>query len=159
MHAPWLPRRVQASCPRCHDKQCGPGCRPATVAHQPDCPAAVAAVAAAAATAAAAPSASQRTNKSFNARRWAQNRTYEYYLPAAVLGLETTDGSSASDQAKLALLRDVLQTYCGYIPYHNYAGQRSQYVQQKAKGECGILAQEATCACAHLASPDALSAC
>lgn len=76
----------------------------------------------------------QRTNKSFNARRWCQNRTYEYYLPASLLGLATPDGSSVGDQAKLALLRDVLQAYCGYLPYHNFAGQRSQYVQQRAKG-------------------------
>lgn len=77
----------------------------------------------------------QRTNKSFNARRWCGTRTYEYYLPAYVLGLDTPDGSSPDDQAKLALLRDVLQTYCGYKPFQNYAGNRSQYVGQRAKGE------------------------
>lgn len=53
-----------------------------------------------------------------------------------MLGLDTPDGSSAEDQARLALLREVLQAYCGYKPYQNYAGNRSQYVGQKAKGEC-----------------------
>eukprot|EP00879_Flechtneria_rotunda_P013961 GHRR01014582.1.p1 GENE.GHRR01014582.1~~GHRR01014582.1.p1 ORF type:complete len:364 (+),score=126.26 GHRR01014582.1:1599-2690(+) len=75
----------------------------------------------------------QRTNKSFNARTWCGNRTYEYYLPASLLGLETVDGSSAGDQSKLALLREVLQQYCGYRPYHNYCGNRGQYVDQKGK--------------------------
>jgi tRNA U38,U39,U40 pseudouridine synthase TruA len=77
----------------------------------------------------------QRTNKSFNARRWCGSRTYEYYLPAYTLGLDTPDGSSPEDQARLALLRDVLQTYCGYKPFQNFAGNRSQYVGQRAKGE------------------------
>eukprot|EP00775_Hariotina_reticulata_P003564 gene3564-3832_t len=75
----------------------------------------------------------QKTNKSFNARRWCGSRTYEYYLPAAVLGLDTADGCSADDQQKLQLLRDVLQQYCGYRAFHNYAGNRSQYVGQKQK--------------------------
>jgi tRNA U38,U39,U40 pseudouridine synthase TruA len=81
------------------------------------------------------PTAAQRTNKSFNARRWCGSRTYEYYLPASCLGLDTPDGSSAQDQARLALLREVLAAYCGYLPYHNFAGNRSQYVGQKDKGE------------------------
>jgi hypothetical protein len=81
----------------------------------------------------------QRTNKSFDARRWCGSRTYEYYLPASVLGLDTPDGSSPEDQARLALLRDVLQAYCGYKPYQNYAGNRSQYVGQKAKGELRVV--------------------
>lgn len=76
----------------------------------------------------------QKTNKSFNARRWCGNRTYEYYLPASTLELDTPDGSSDGDRAKLALLREVLQAFCGYRPYQNYAGNRSQYVGQKEKG-------------------------
>lgn len=86
----------------------------------------------------------QRTNKGFDARRWCGSRTYEYYLPASVLGLDTPDGSSSEDQARLALLREVLQAYCGYKPFQNYAGQRSQYVGQKEKGEqdcCCVLAR------------------
>lgn len=75
----------------------------------------------------------QRTNKSFNARRWCGSRTYEYYLPAAVLGLDSADGSSAADQARLALLRDVLGCFVGYRAFQNYAGNRRQYVGQKAK--------------------------
>jgi len=77
----------------------------------------------------------QRTNKSFNARRWCGSRTYEYYLPAAALGLDTADGSSTEDVARLSLLREVLAAYCGYKPFQNYAGNRSQYVGQKAKGQ------------------------
>jgi tRNA U38,U39,U40 pseudouridine synthase TruA len=77
----------------------------------------------------------QRTNKSFNARRWCGSRTYEYYLPAAVLGLDSADGSSAADQARLALLREVLGCFVGYRAFQNYAGNRRQYVGQKAKGE------------------------
>lgn len=76
----------------------------------------------------------QRTNKSFNARRWCGSRTYEYYLPAAALGLDSPDGSSPEDQARLALLREVLDSYVGYKPFQNYAGNRRQYVGQKAKG-------------------------
>jgi tRNA U38,U39,U40 pseudouridine synthase TruA len=76
----------------------------------------------------------QRTNKSFDARRWCGSRTYEYYLPASVLGLDSADGSTPEDQDRLALLREVLAAYCGYKPFQNYAGNRSQYVGQKAKG-------------------------
>lgn len=79
--------------------------------------------------------ATQRTNKSFNARRWCGSRTYEYYLPGHVLGLDTPDGSSDADAARLALLRDALSHFVGYRAFHNYAGNRSQYVGQKAKGE------------------------
>lgn len=37
----------------------------------------------------------------------------------------------------MALLREVLGAYCGYRPFQNYAGQRSQYVGQREKGELG----------------------
>lgn len=97
----------------------------------------------------------QRTNKSFDARRWCGSRTYEYYLPASVLGLDTPDGSSPEDQARLALLRNVLQAYCGYKPYQNYAGNRSQYVGQKAKAQRRKERREAREA--SEASSDALS--
>jgi tRNA U38,U39,U40 pseudouridine synthase TruA len=88
----------------------------------------------------------QRTNKSFDARRWCGSRTYEYYLPASVLGLCSPDGSTPEDQDKLALLREVLAAYCGYKPFQNYAGNRSQYVGQKAKGEQNIWHDNGRCA-------------
>lgn len=56
-------------------------------------------------------------------------------MPAAALELETPDGSSSNDQQKLAVLREVLKQYCGYRPFQNYAGNRRQYVGQKAKGK------------------------
>lgn len=34
----------------------------------------------------------------------------------------------------MALLREVLGAYCGYMPFQNYAGNRSQYVGQREKG-------------------------
>lgn len=87
----------------------------------------------------------QRTNKSFNARRWCGSRTYEYYLPAAALQLETADGSSSSDQQKLTVFKEVLQQYCGYKAFHNYAGNRRQYVGQKAKGVYAVTAVGEDC--------------
>ncbi|KAF8062046.1 TMN7 [Scenedesmus sp. PABB004] len=74
----------------------------------------------------------QRTNKSFNARRWCGSRTYEYYLPAAALGL--SGDARDADAARLAALREVLSAFVGYLPFHNYAGNRRQYVGQRAKG-------------------------
>lgn len=55
-------------------------------------------------------------------------RTYEYYLPASALELESTDGSAPGDAAKIAALRSALQRYVGGRPFHNYAGKRRQYV-------------------------------
>lgn len=77
----------------------------------------------------------QRTNKGFDTRRWCNKRSYEYYLPASVLQLETPDGSSQGDREVLALFRNALGQYVGNMPFHNFAGNRKQYVQQRKKGE------------------------
>lgn len=76
----------------------------------------------------------QRTNKGFDTRRWCNKRSYEYYLPASVLRLETPDGSSQADREVLALFRNALGQYVGNMPFHNFAGNRKQYVQQRKKG-------------------------
>jgi hypothetical protein len=39
----------------------------------------------------------------------------------------------------MALLREVLGAYCGYMPFQNYAGNRSQYVGQREKGKVSLL--------------------
>ena len=96
----------------------------------------------------------QRVNKGFNARRFCHRRTYEYYIPAFVLGLEgpfptspsgtaATDGSGAvmteADKRKLLGFREALQMYVGTRPFHNFAGNRRQYVKQQQQGTFDML--------------------
>lgn len=71
----------------------------------------------------------QRTTKKFNVRRWCLNRTYEYYLPVTTLGLASPDGRAPGDAERLALFRAALQQYVGNRPFHNFAGDRKQYVK------------------------------
>lgn len=80
----------------------------------------------------------QRVTKKYNVRRWCLTRTYEYYLPAFLLGFTTPDGSSTEDAEKLRLFRAALQQYVGTRPFHNFAGVRSQYVK-KDKGSRALI--------------------
>ena len=79
-------------------------------------------------------------------RRLCLNRTYEYYLPAATLGLASPDGAGPGDAERLRLFRAALTQYVGNRPFHNFAGVRSQYVKSD-KGSKAIIekwaAQEA----------------
>jgi hypothetical protein len=75
------------------------------------------------------PDHAQRTTKKFNVRRWCLTRTYEYYLPSGTLGLASPDGTGPGDAERLALFRAALQQYVGQRPFHNFAGDRKQYVK------------------------------
>jgi tRNA U38,U39,U40 pseudouridine synthase TruA len=48
-----------------------------------------------------------------------------------LLQLDSADGSTPADAAKIALFRESLQRYVGRHAFHNYAGRRKQYVPQK----------------------------
>eukprot|EP01025_Chloroclados_australasicus_P060037 TRINITY_DN764_c0_g1_i1.p1 TRINITY_DN764_c0_g1~~TRINITY_DN764_c0_g1_i1.p1 ORF type:complete len:607 (-),score=39.44 TRINITY_DN764_c0_g1_i1:535-2355(-) len=60
----------------------------------------------------------QRVTKKFNGRRMCADRTYQYYLPAWVLGFKG-DGS-AEDAIRQDQLKNILQQFVGYRPFHNY---------------------------------------
>ena len=74
------------------------------------------------------------TPKSFQARRECIMRTYEYLLPARVLGLEG-GVSDASARERLAKFSAALGAFVGAHPFHNYT-RRSQYTR-KAKSKFG----------------------
>lgn len=80
----------------------------------------------------------QRVNKKFNARHKCLKRTYEYLLPAALLGLKMDGG--AGDAAVVAALRKALATFEGNHPFHNFTARRSSYgdlEDKQRKGEGG----------------------
>eukprot|EP00200_Dunaliella_tertiolecta_P018396 CAMPEP_0202397978 /NCGR_PEP_ID=MMETSP1128-20130828/975_1 /ASSEMBLY_ACC=CAM_ASM_000463 /TAXON_ID=3047 /ORGANISM="Dunaliella tertiolecta, Strain CCMP1320" /LENGTH=659 /DNA_ID=CAMNT_0049001017 /DNA_START=2910 /DNA_END=4889 /DNA_ORIENTATION=+ len=60
----------------------------------------------------------QRVNKKFTARRACKERTYTYYLPAALLGLKCDQ--SQEDSEKISLFRSALSAFVGRHPFHNY---------------------------------------
>ena len=74
------------------------------------------------------------TPKSFQARRECIMRTYEYLLPARVLGAER-GVSDANARARLATFSAALGAFVGAHPFHNYT-RRSQYTRE-AKSNFG----------------------
>ncbi|KAF5828336.1 hypothetical protein DUNSADRAFT_17770 [Dunaliella salina] len=60
----------------------------------------------------------QRVNKKFTARRACKERTYTYYLPAALLDLKCDQ--SQEDSEKISLFRSALSAFVGRHPFHNY---------------------------------------
>ncbi|KAK9868395.1 hypothetical protein WJX84_008447 [Apatococcus fuscideae] len=61
-------------------------------------------------------------NRSFNARSYCVQRTYHYYMPASVLGLQG-NGCREDDQV-LSRLRACLKTFEGSRAFHNYTKRR-----------------------------------
>ncbi|KAF5832298.1 hypothetical protein DUNSADRAFT_11835 [Dunaliella salina] len=64
----------------------------------------------------------QKVNKKFDARAMCTGRTYEYYLPAFLLGLKCD--RSEADAERLAAFRAALQLYVGFHPFHNFTRRR-----------------------------------
>lgn len=64
----------------------------------------------------------QRVTKSFQARGFCRSRTYHYYLPAWMIGM---DGSPA-DEVKLERLQNILNKFVGNRTFHNFT-KRSFY--------------------------------
>ncbi|KAJ9517195.1 hypothetical protein QJQ45_009046 [Haematococcus lacustris] len=81
----------------------------------------------------------QKVNKAFSARRSCITRTYEYYLPAWLLGLHG-DGRH-EDSLRMGLVRQVLASFCGTHPFHNFTVRVKDYelsnaqLASKAKSE------------------------
>lgn len=71
------------------------------------------------------------TPKSFQARRECVMRTYEYLLPARVLGCDG-DVMDESGRRRLALFNEALSCFIGSHPFHNYT-KRSQYTAKARK--------------------------
>jgi len=74
-----------------------------------------------------------KVTKSFQARRAARTRTYDYYLPTTVLGLESPGAPTAADEEKLSLLRKAVGVYQGRHPFHNFTTMRL-YAKEGARG-------------------------
>ena len=66
----------------------------------------------------------QRVNNRFAGRDSCNQRTYEYYVPAAALHLRLDGG--AEDGETLALLQRALDTFVADRPYHNYTRRCGQ---------------------------------
>ncbi|GBG30177.1 tRNA pseudouridine synthase [Hondaea fermentalgiana] len=64
----------------------------------------------------------QRVTKSFQARTFCKSRTYHYYMPGWIIGM---DGSSG-DAAKLDSLQEILNKFIGNRAFHNFT-KRSFY--------------------------------
>ncbi|KAJ9517084.1 hypothetical protein QJQ45_002593 [Haematococcus lacustris] len=81
----------------------------------------------------------QKVNKAFSARRSCITRTYEYYLPAWLLGLHGDGGHE--DSLRMGLVRQVLASFCGTHPFHNFTVRVKDYelsnaqLASKAKSE------------------------
>lgn len=65
----------------------------------------------------------QQVNRKFNARHMCASRTYEYYVPAFMLGL-ACDGSEA-DKAIIDTFREALGAYMGSHPFHNFTKRQN----------------------------------
>jgi tRNA pseudouridine38-40 synthase len=69
----------------------------------------------------------QKVNGAFDARADCVRRSYEYYLPAALLGLVPPPGGgplAPADAEKLRLLGEAWAAYKGFRPFHNYTKRR-----------------------------------
>jgi len=55
-----------------------------------------------------------------------------------MLSLQTSDGSCPEDAQKLALFKIALQEFVGHRPFHNFAGDRKQYVKAD-KGSAAMI--------------------
>ncbi|KAL6755898.1 pseudouridine synthase [Haematococcus lacustris] len=73
----------------------------------------------------------QKVNKAFSARRSCITRTYEYYLPAWLLGVHG-DGRH-EDSLRMGLVRQVLASFCGTHPFHNFTARVKDYELSNAQ--------------------------
>eukprot|EP00894_Picocystis_sp_ML_P003764 jgi/Pico_ML_1/54281/g4653.t1 len=73
----------------------------------------------------------KRVSKSFRAREWCKSRTYEYYVPGKVLGIE--DGNP--QQERLEKLQEALESYVGNRPFHNFTVMKNYVKKPSTKGE------------------------
>lgn len=73
----------------------------------------------------------KRVSKSFRAREWCKSRTYEYYVPGKVLGIE--DGNP--QQERLEKLQEALESYIGNRPFHNFTVMKNYVKKPSTKGD------------------------
>ena len=66
-----------------------------------------------------------------------RDRTYEYFLPASLLGLRCDGGEG--DGARLQALRQAMALMEGRHPFHNFAGRRRAYMMDPS-GEAAAMA-------------------
>lgn len=67
----------------------------------------------------------KRVSKSFRAREWCKSRTYQYYVPGKILGID----SENPQKERLEKLQEVLDLYVGNRPFHNFTVMKN-YVQK-----------------------------
>lgn len=100
----------------------------------------------------------QRVSKGFDCRSMCINRAYHYYVPAAVIGLRTAQAATdtglparhteqhsaecltaadlAHNQAVLQRLRQVLASFVGDRPFHNYTKRCTFCTSGTAVSQC-----------------------